>query len=235
MKHITFDEVKHEPNYNGARYAIDWDNGERKYKEPFRGIRVYENGIIQVRRMGARDPDWRRYVFNNFKLDFRRLAEFGYYTFFDANTGRKVLKKHLQQRWFLYTREWERVYAARHWGGGVVTFLSEHAQPTSAVEVEYHIPNKQRYKERMARLAECFALGETLLAMKGNNAYGNHYMNLFTTKILTGIEEVPIDLTQMSAQNFCLNIAAHRASVEKTVEKVTSDVHKTPYLTLKEK
>jgi hypothetical protein len=235
MKHITFDEAKHEPSdYSGARYAIDWDNGERKYKEPFRGIRVYESGIIQVSRMGARDPDWRQYVFNNFKLDFRLTSGFGSYTFFDANTGRKVFKKHLQQGLFLYMREWGRVYAGKGWGT-VFTFTSEHAQPTSADEVEYHVPNKQRYEERIAQLSECFALGETLLALKGNKGYGRHYMNLFTTQILTGIKEVPIDMTQMNTQDFCLDIAAHITSVEKTVEKFTRDVHTTPYLTVKEK
>jgi hypothetical protein len=76
MKHLTFDEVIH---YGNGRYAIDWENGERKYKEPFQGIKVYEHGLIEVCRNGARDPSWRWHAFNSFKLDFRLMSGFGDY------------------------------------------------------------------------------------------------------------------------------------------------------------
>lgn len=53
MKHLTFDEVIH---YGSGRYAIDWDNGERKYKEPCQGIKVYEHGLYRSMQQWSTQP-----------------------------------------------------------------------------------------------------------------------------------------------------------------------------------
>jgi len=229
MKHLTFDEVKH---YGDGRYAIDWDNGERKYKEPFHGIKVYESGLIEVCKDGARNIDWRRHVFNNFGLDFRLMSGFGDYSFFDPDTGRKVIKKHIDKGVLLYDRVWSRVYVGSRWSSKF-TFLSEHAQPTSEHPVTYRVPNKQRYDERMAQLAECFALGETLNALRGNQSRG--YIGWLNANTLIGGEPIPTDLTTKNAQDFCLTIAVGKVNAEKKIHEATRDVHTTPYLIVKEK
>lgn len=229
MKHLTFDKVMH---YGDGRYAIDWDNGERKYKEPFHGIRVYESGLIEVCKDGSCDIDWRRYVFNNFGLDFRLVSGFGNYVFFDPDTGRKVAKKHMDRGVFLYDRVWGRAYAGNGWGSRF-TFLSEHAQPTSKHPVTYRVPNKQRYEEKMAQLAECFALGETLNALRGNQSKG--YVGWLHGNTLIGDRPVPTDLTTTEAQEFCLAIAVGKVNAEKKIHEATRDVHTIPYLIVKEK
>lgn len=230
MKHLTFDEVIH---YGDGRYAIDWDNGERKYKEPFHGIKVYENGLIEVCKDGTRDPAWRRHVFNIFKLDFRLMSGFWNFVFFDPDTGRKVAKKHIDKGVLLYDRVWSRVYVGRGWGSKF-TFLSEHAQPTSKHPVTYRVPNKQRYDERMAQLAECFALGETLNALRGD-ARSRGYIGYGYKRMIVGDEPIPTDLTTTEAQEFCQAVAAGKVNAEKKIYEATRDVHTTPYLIVKEK
>jgi len=231
MKHLTFDEVTH---YGNGRYAIDWENGERKYKEPFQGIKVYEHGLIEVCRNGARDPSWRHHVFNIFKLDFRLMSGFGDYSFFDPDTGRKVIKKHIHRAVFLYDRVWGRVYAGNGWGSSF-TFLSEHAQPTSKYPVTRYVPNKKRYDERMAQLAEHFALGETLNALLGRaGALGYGYIGWTHESMLVGDKPIPTDLTTPEAQQFCQTVAAGRVNAEKKIHEATRDVHTTPYLIVKE-
>lgn len=230
MKHLTFDKVMH---YENGRYAIDWDNGERKYKEPFHGIKVYEHGLIEVCRNGARDIDWRRHVFNNFGLDFRLMSGFWNCVFFDPDTGRKVAKKHIDKGVFLYDRVWGRAYAGNGWGSRF-TFLSEHAQPTSKHPVTYRVPNKQRYDERMAQLAEHFALGDTLNALRGRaGALG--YIGWMYESMLVGDKPRPTDLTTTEAQEFCTAIAAGRVNAEKKIYEATRDVHTIPHLIVKEK
>jgi hypothetical protein len=229
MKHLTFDEVIH---YGNGRYAIDWENGERKYKEPFQGIKVYEHGLIEVCRNGARDPSWRRHVFNTFKLDFRTMPGFGNLSFFDPNTGRKVPKKYMGIGVLLYDRVWGRVYAGNGWGSSF-TSLSEHAQPTSKHPVTYRVPNKQRYDERMAQLAEHFALGETLNALRGD-ARSRGYLGWGYERMIVGDKPIPTDLTTTEAQEFCQAVAAGKVNVEKKIYAATRDVHTTPYLIVKE-
>jgi len=237
MKHLTFDEVIH---YGDGRYAIDWDNGERKYKEPFREIKVYESGLIEVCEDGARDPSWRRHVGRTFDLDFRLMSGFGDYSFFDPDTGRKVLKKHIDKGVLLYDHVWSRVYVGHGWGIKF-TFLSEHAQPTSKHPVTYRVPSKKRYDERMAQLAECFALGETLNALLGRaGALGYGYIGWTPVgwtheSMLVGDKPIPTDLTTKDAQDFCLAIAVGKVNAEKKIYEATRDVHTTPYLIVKEK
>ena len=230
MKHLTFDEVIH---YGDGRYAIDWDNGERKYKEPFHGIKVYEHGLIEVCRTGARDPSCRRHVGRTFDLDFRLMSGFGDYSFFDPDTGRKVLKKNIDKGVLLYDRVWGRAYVGHGWGSKF-TFLSEHAQPTSKHPVTYRVPNKKRYDERMAQLAECFALGETLNALRGD-ARPRGYIGCTHESMLVGDKPIPTDLTTTEAQEFCQVVAVDKFNAEKKIHEATRDVHTTPYLIVKEK
>lgn len=160
------------------------------------------------------------------------MPEFGSYAFFDPDTGRKVIKKHIDREVLLYDRVWGRVYVGKAYGSRF-TFLSEHAQPTSKHSVTYHVPNKQRYEERMAQLTECFALGETLNALLGSRPI--EYISRIHENMLIGDKPIPTDLTTKEAQEFCLAIAAAKFNAKKKIHKATKDVHTTPYLIVKEK
>jgi hypothetical protein len=85
----------------------------------------------------------------------------------------------------------------------------------------------------MAQLAECFALGETLNALRGNQSRG--YIGWLNANTLIGGEPIPTDLTTKDAQDFCLAIAVGKVNAEKKIHEATRDVHTTPYLIVKEK
>jgi hypothetical protein len=143
-----------------------------------------------------------------------------------------VIKKHINRAVFLYDRVWGRVYAGNGWGSSF-TFLSEYAQPTSKHPVTRYVPNKKRYDERMAQLAEHFALGETLNALQGD-ARSRGYIDWTNERMLVGDKPIPTDLTTTEAQQFCQTVAAGRVNAEKKIYAATRDVHTTPYLIVKE-
>lgn len=232
MKHLSYDEVAHQSTYDyGARYAIDWESGERKYKIPYSGIRVYENGLIEVSRMGYNDPSWRYDVRVRFDLDFRLRSGFKCQEFFDPDTGRKVRKSHVRGNVFLYDDKLQRVYAGKSYGASMFTFMSEHAQPIASNDLTYAVPNKMRFNERMDALKEHFALGETLAAL--SVASPSFSYSLFRTPFSDNA--VPPDLTSEDGRNFCLLLHHNKEHVKKDLINATKDVFTVKYLNVKEK
>ena len=231
MKPLSFESVVHLAQAP-ARYAIDWDNGERKYKVAYYGIRVYENNLIQVSRSGLRDPVWRREVRSRYDLDFRLRGELSGYTLFDPDIGCPIAKTYLASTMFLLDKKWMRLYNAFKYDC-TFTFLSEHAQPSSKYPITYKVTNKSRYKEKMNVLKEHFALGETLCALNPKDVpYFGYKLHGMLAKALISI---PQDFTNPEVQQLCKILATHKNKAKKVISDATKDVFSTPYLVIKEK
>lgn len=221
-------------NTEGGRYCIDWACGERKYKVPYQSIRVYESGLIEVTQTGARQPYWRRHVKRTYALDFRLLSGLAEYKLSDPDTGIKVAKRHILNKWypFLLDLKWGRLYTGNMYGSKF-TFMSEHAQPLSSVAVSYRVPNKAKYKERMSALEEHFALGITLSSVAANSTNWPYYLMRDHVDICEGSKPIPQDFTELDTQKFCVALAHQSQRASRLVSVSTSDVHTAKYLNVK--
>ncbi len=242
MKFLLFESVVHlaQPP---ERYAIDWDNGERKYKVAYYGIRVYENDLIQVSRSGLRDPIWRSEVRSRYDLDFRLRSELSGYTLFNPDIGCPIPKTYLNGNLFLFDKKWMRLYDASKYNYAF-TFLSEHAQPSSKYPITYKVTNKSKYKEKMNAFEKHFALGETLCALNPRDVphFDEYKFQYEFQKMLQGrhgatgaLIGVPQDFTNPEVQRFCKTLATHKKKAKKVVSDATKDVFSPPYLVIKEK
>jgi hypothetical protein len=232
MKHLSYDEVRHRDGDYRARYAIDWERGERKYKVPMAGVRVYENGLIEVSRMGYNDPAWRYDALKQLDLDFRLRSEFGGLRFFDPNTGCEVRKAHVQGNLFLYDAVRQRIYTGANYSQqAVFTFISQHAQPIASSELNYRVPNKKRFNERIDALKECFAFGETLTALNAGHGPLSH--SVFRNDFLKN--EIPPDLTSERGRSFCVWLHRSKLFVVRSLFDATKDSYLVKYLNVKEK
>lgn len=241
IKFPKFAEAKHE-GYEG-RYAIDWNDGERVYKQLTGGIRVYENDVVSVTGNGDRDPYWRKQVFRSYGLDFRMADELTNKKLFKQD-GTPIFKKHVNINCgpFLYIKELGRLYAARAHGDcyergpGGIRFLSEHAQPVSYTPVVVEVPNKVRLAEFRKTISEYVNLGHTLNALTTS---GNSYIHAYewdVTKFLKNAAEghLPRDLTDEGTQLICRAMARYKSHTDKQMHAVTCDVYKETYLLVKE-
>lgn len=233
MKHLRYEDTVNmgAGGYGtDARYEIDWHNGERKYKVPCQGVRIYENDLIEVRNAGFRRPEWRANVRRLLGLDFRLLSGLAGYTLYDPERGEKVAKAYLKHELFFLDKRFGRLYSAGTWDGEF-TFMSEHAQPISRRSVHYVVPNKARYTARMEELKEYIALGETLVAVDSTRkswmSWGDY------ESLLSGKSALSTDLTDLKTQAFCRYLACGLARAKAIVKKHTSDFFAAKYLELR--
>lgn len=232
MKFPTFDEAKHH-DYPRSRYAIDWDNGERIYKEPIRGIRVYENNSVSVTFNGDRDPYWRKTVKQMFDLDFRLLKEMSGFELFTKD-GELVRKKHIDNVGpLLYVPKYNRVYQVRgSWRNKMygVRFLHPDAQPVPYRTVVAFTRNQEEEQRRMETLKPYVELGTTL-----NNLGTGSTLDWYYTKNKLLYNDIPQDLRSDKTQAFCRSIASRLGKTYEAVQLASRDKHEFDYLIVKEK
>lgn len=227
MKHITFENTKN-LGWN-ARYQIDWQNGERRYKEPVHHVRAYECGIVEIHWDGERHPGWRNDVRRMFDLDFRLSADLGCQikTLRNPQTKETIAKAWLTNKMFMVDYERKRLYATN--GGRTrITFLSQYAQPLSDTKAVYAIPDKKAFKEKWSALDEYLRFGETLLALKTPTVM--HYWGLKNT--LTKEFGVPsgLDLITDKARAFCAGLARSKEPLKKELAKQCAVRFETPFI-----
>ena len=213
-----------------ARYDIDWDNAERKFKSPLYGVRTYENGPTEIKFFAQRNPAWRLHV-RKIGIDMRMLSGLVDYTLYDPNTGEKVKKNSIKASMFCLSKKWGRVYPANN--GVEATLVSEHAQPTSIARLKYTTPNKERYAQLMVRVQPYFDLGLTLVSLS-NDSHTSGYVNWSTKKMLTGEKPLPEDLTTAEAREFCVSIQRAKIRVINIINEASRNVIEVPYLNIKE-
>jgi hypothetical protein len=228
---LRFDDVEH--NDYGAKYAIDWQKGERKYKTPMHGLRVYEGGMIEVTQVGYNRPEWRVEMERRYGICFKLMSQMTHVTFHTCDTDEKVLKLHVSNKIVMHEQKLGRIYGCEIWGSAF-QFISEHAQPIGTHPVSFRIPNKEKERSRYQELEEYFALGRTLNALNAHKQSYNPF-GYFTIKYLERKEPLPTDLTTTEAQIFCKSIAANENTVRVIVTKDCADIFTTPYLNIKEK
>ena len=228
MNYLKYEDAVHQ-GYS-ARYDIDWDNGERKFKSPMSFVRSYENGPTQIHFHGQRSPDWRIHA-RKIGVDMRMLSGLIDYTLHDPDTGEKVKKNSIKTRMFCLSKKWGRVYPAEN--GVDMSIVSEHAQPTSVARIKYTTPNKERYAQLLDRIQPHFDLGLVLVSLT-NNASTSDYVNWNTKKMLTGEDPIPEDLTTVEARAFCISIQRAKVRVLQVIDAASRNVFEVPYLTIKE-
>lgn len=228
---LRFEDVEH--NDYGAKYAIDWERGERKYKSPMHGLRVYEGGMIEVTQAGYNRPDWRAAMEREYGICFKLMSKMTHATFHVPDTDEKVLKRHITTKIVMHEPKLGRIYGCAFWNNKF-QFISEHAQPIGQNPVSFRIPNKEKERSRYQELEEYFALGITLNAL---NTSGRPYtpFSYYTIKHLERKSPLPMDLTTPEAQQFCKSIAANENMVRVIVTKDCADQFTVPYLNIKEK
>lgn len=235
LKRLVFDEAKH-VSYADARerYAIDWDNGERKYKRLLAGVHLYESGLLEVRSCGVRDPRWRYDLESRTGLKVCLFDEITNVTFRNPLDGERIHRVHIKvAKPVLYVPELKRIYTSGYMYQDITpcfSFASQYAQPTSNTGFKIRIPNKQRFEEYKASLKEHYALGETIKAV-GNKKYGN----VCHMRTVLGQKSIPIDLTSAEAQDFCLSLVLYEPQAVETMKKATATKFELPYITVEEK
>lgn len=79
MKQLDYEKVAHQAGYNDnyqAKYSLDWDRNEEKFKCPVRNVlRVYQGGRIELHTSGYRDPDLRKQLLKDFDIDLQLVSE----------------------------------------------------------------------------------------------------------------------------------------------------------------
>ena len=88
MKRLTFEDAKHASaqfpyRVDTTTYAIDFDNGCRKYKQVDYGLRVYEGGLVTLGVNTYRLPDLRYRMREYHGIHFKRVADTGGIKFTD--------------------------------------------------------------------------------------------------------------------------------------------------------
>ena len=243
MRYVTFDEVDHCVPYKGsARYAIDWDNAELKYKEPLPGVLVYENGVILVHRNGYRDPEWRRSAFQIFGLEFVLKKDLVGVVFESPDTGERVNKSAIEADILLRDRKFGRVYATHNWqcDHRSLRFVSADSQPMGGLPVVHYSPNKQREAERLAAIEPMIKLGITLREVEGCGRQLKSYQMAWqlgynNRRMLTGELPLPENLQGEDAQDFCKTIARCEPLARSVVRAGARDKYEPKYLLIKEK
>lgn len=232
MIHLKFEDVRHT---GSGRYDIDWDNGERKYKTPFRGINVYECGIVEVTCSGYNDPHWRRHTANSYDLRMESLSEFGGYKFFTPE-GQPVQKNQLTSgSMFMHDYERGRIYRMPKWRG-CITFLSEHAQPIPKDPVKPFVRDRRKERDTYNELVEHHALGTTLLGLQGAHVpkfgYNSYYVD---KRIAALVSKKGGDLSNEEVQNQCKTIAQFPVAYQRAVIQACGKFEEYQYLNVKEK
>jgi len=236
VKHIRYEDVDNSMHY-GERYCIDWDKGERKYKEPFSGIKVYECGITEVTQSGLRNPYWRNHVAKEFDLHFVYIQELVGLTLHDPETGREVKKTSLDRGSVLHHYDLKRIYRGPAYRTGPLQFLSEHAQPTGCKDFVVYTRRKDKEAEVKARFAESKALGDTLLQVQsrdGQGSYEYQWRHSTGDSIINGTSPIP-DPTTTKGQSFCRYLARNEENINARISTHCRDQHKVPFLIVKEK
>lgn len=232
MKFPTYAEATHNGAYyqHNAEYAIDWKVGERKYKEIYNGIRVYENDLVQIIRSGRNNPMWRLELSNRFDCHFTLLSELTNVTLHDPETGSRVHKKHLSGTLYFYDMERGRLYSVGGWGNADITFVSKHAQPSVLDNIVYYLPNKPKEKALHDSLAKHRELGATLLALAKPGDYSYRYFSELTRRVLGFDKPVPRDLTSPKVQAMCKEIVFNRIGAASTIFRASRTEVTTQYV-----
>jgi len=224
MKIPKYEDCEHvDQGYwrSGGSYAIDWEKGERKYRIPYPGIRVYEHGEVLIAGNGYRDPVWRIKVESRFGLRFRLLRDITHAKFYSPE-GEPVRKQEIGGGVFL--QEGDRIYSCRH--DAPLSLYYDTAQLSPEQYVCYARRNLEKEKARLIQLEEYFALGDTLVAMKGTLGY---FLTLEPRETLTK-GRYPKDLESPETQEFCHAISSHKKETIDLIIDKCKDEYEKPYL-----
>ena len=228
MKWVTYDEVENAANYHRQPYEIDFGTAEeRKYKEPFSGVRVYENGVVSVANHGDRHPGWRNTMRDRFGVEFLYPKELVGKGLLDPDTGKRVTKTALPASLVYYDRERGRIYHVNR--GQRLEFVSPHAQP-SCDRFTYTTHNAGRTASRLAELAPHFLMGDALLALGGLTP--DRWLG-YALRAMLEEGRLP-EPTLDNYKGICTSLAANRREVVRKVRDATRNIFHPKYLTVTE-
>ena len=239
MKFPTYAEAKN-TGYDRAEYRIDWETGERKYKEIHSGVRVYENDLVCITRNGRNDPYWRNELANRFGCHFAMLSELVYKTLHDPESGSRVYKSQLVDTLYFHDVERSRLYKVGQYGQADIQFVSKYAQPSVLDGIVYYLPNKVAEVAMHDSLVEHYALGVTLNALRtkvGGLVLRTKVGGLdWSAKaILRCQEPIPTDLTNPSTQRFCQQLAGNHFLARTLVQKASLFKVSTHFINVRDK
>lgn len=117
----------------------------REYKED-RGMRVYRNGLVELRSLGVRNPQQRADMMHRYGVWFEspRRAGLRFYT----PEGQHVAKTSITGSILFFHKEHKVALAGNH--ADPIMLYSEHAFPTSSKEVHTRVVDQERVDRVLA-------------------------------------------------------------------------------------
>tara|TARA_R110000868_G_scaffold375165_1_gene639650 strand:- start:892 stop:1584 length:693 start_codon:yes stop_codon:yes gene_type:complete len=230
MKWLRFNEVEH---FNDGEYGLDWrSEPPRKYKMVYRGIRVYENGPIEVSNQGARNPDWRHMAYNVAGLDFRLATDLKGCTLVDPTTGLTVSKGLIEgDAPLLFHHELNRLYYVHDWD--TIQFLSEHAQPIPAKPVTWMVRDKAKEATVREVLKPYIDLGVTLYTLNRESHGAMYLVNRIVGLAAEGATLGSLEDKEVQAQ--CRGFGKYINQVDDRIQYHCLAPKRAEYLLVKEK
>jgi len=174
MKRLTFEDAVHSPylrcGSDNVEYAIDFDNGCRKYKQVEDGMRVYEGGLVTLGSNTYRHPELRYRMREYHGIHFKRVADTGGIKFTDPE-GTPVQKSSMAPSRILLI-DYDRMVAVglmnrTYEKGGLPGAYYPHwsAMPVGRSLIVTHRRNKEREQKWLAENDEFLKLCVTTHAM----------------------------------------------------------------------
>lgn len=230
MKAMTYDKIEHVGDWqcqSGAKYAIDWDRNEEKYKCPIRHyIRVYQGGRIELCTSGYRDPDLRKELWKKFEIDLQVVSQITNTEFFLPD-GTPVYKNYIKEDNLLLDHEFGVALCGSkyHW--------VDHGYPPKSDNVVIcRTRNKLKEEEFMDMWKDTLDVALTLFSIskepvKGYSARGQVYAWLSDPSVLIPGTNSSV-LTALGFMQARMPTAFNRL-----FSKSCEDVNKAPYLKFK--